>query len=189
MKPFRSQSSLIFPALLVFLMILMAGCAGKRMEVKSYEKQNFLHFSQLREWDETKSLNDHVIYVNEGDAIPLALAMDTDFMDFKQDHIDIVAKKKIYFRIKMPDNLTADEIAELNRVDADRISRWSDAERREFFKNFMIYISTDAAHWAPLSSIKSWRKVFGFQQGTISFGIAAGTTEGLEAGLNIKTIK
>ncbi|MFW9845746.1 MAG: hypothetical protein ACFFD6_03275, partial [Candidatus Thorarchaeota archaeon] len=73
---------------------------------KPTEPGNLLHFSELKGWDETRSLNNYVAYVDKGDIIPLAISMDTDFMEFKQNQIELVAKKKLYFRVKMPDNLS-----------------------------------------------------------------------------------
>ena len=50
-------------------------------------------------------------------------------------------------------------------------------------------MSKDARHWAPLYGSRAYREVLGFKEGLISFGILAGTNDGLEANLEIRTVK
>jgi hypothetical protein len=119
----------------------------------------------------------------------LKLSMETDFMAFKQDHIDIVANQKLYFMIKMPDNLSADEMARLNKINARSFSEMSDAQKAAFLKDYMLYVSKDAVHWAPLYGSKAYREVLGFKAGLLSFGMMASTTDGLGASLDIRTVK
>ena len=176
---------------LLFLIAILAltGCSSHNVLVKSYQPEKIVHMRQLMMQDDTKSLGNYAAYVEKGDTIPLALSMDTDFMAFKQGQIDIVAKKRIYFMVKMPDHLAEDELAKIKNIDAQTLSQWSEAERKAFFKKYMLYLSTDAVHWAPLSSVKALREVLGYRAGTVSFGMAASTTNGLGASLNIRTVK
>jgi hypothetical protein len=177
--------------LLIFasMFILLAGCAGRKMLVKSFDQQRLLHYSQLTHLDKAESLNDYAFFINKGETIPLEIAFDSDFAAFKQEKIDIVAKKKLYFLIKMPRDLSPEQLAALNSVDAKTVSQWSDEERREFLKNYMLYLSTDALHWAPLNNRNAMRKVLRYKAGTISLGMKASTTEGLGASLYIHTIE
>lgn len=175
--------------LFLAMTISMAGCAAPGVLTKSFEPSNFMHFSEVKKWDKTKSLNNQVFYVNQGETLPLSLSIDSDFMAVKQDHIDIMAKEKIYFMVKMPNDLSIEELKKLNTIDAQRLSEMDDDQRKAFFKDYMIYVSKDAVRWAPLSSGKAIKKVLGFRSGRISFGMMASTTEGLGASLNLKTIK
>jgi hypothetical protein len=189
MISFNRKNCLAITVLPAILVMALTGCAGNRMAVKHYEEDRILHFSELQEWDETKSLNNYVVYLDKGDTFPLVLTMDTDFIDFKQDRIDIVAKKKIYFRVEMPENLTAEDLSELSQVNAERVSQWSAAEKRAFFKKYMLHVSTDALHWAPLSSVKALREALGYSEGIISCALMAAPTHGLEASFMMKTLK
>ena len=171
------------------LMIILAGCAGNRILTKPYSPEKMIHYSQLKGWDEAKSLNNYIVYINPGETIPLKISMETDFMDFKQDRIDIVVKEKLYFMIKMPENLSAEELSRLKKLTARSFSEMSDAQKAAFFKEYMIYVSKDSVHWAPLYGSKAYREILGFKAGMVSFGIMASTTEGLGAILDIKTVK
>jgi hypothetical protein len=175
--------------IVISTVIILTGCAGNKLITKSFPAEQMLHYSQLKDWDDTKSLNNYVIYINQGETIPLNIAMDTDFMAFKQDQVDIIVKQKLYFMIKMPENLTADELARLNKLNAGNISEMNSKQWAAFVENYMLYVSKDAMHWAPLYGSKAYREVLGFQSGSFSLGFMASTTGGLEADLKVKTVK
>jgi len=189
MKKINLKKYFIPAGLFLIAAITLSGCAGQKILTKPFESQRMIHFSQLKNWDETKSLNNYVIYLNEGDTFPLALSMDTDFMAFKQDHIDIVAKQKLYFMIEMPENLSTQELAKLYKLDAQNFSEMSADQKKALLKDFRLYLSKDALHWAPLYSPKAVKEVLGFKTGMVSAGMMASTTDGLGASLNLKTIK
>lgn len=175
--------------LFLAMTVSMAGCAAPGVLTKPSDPSRIMHFGEIKKWDETKSLNNQVFYVDQGENLPLSISIDSDFMAVKQDHIDIVAKEKIYFMVKMPSDLSMDELKKLNTIDVQRLSEMDDNQRKAFFKDYMIYVSKDAVHWAPLSSGKAIKKVLGFSSGRLSFGMMASTTEGLGASLNLKTVK
>lgn len=169
--------------------LILVGCSGQKVLTAPSDPEKTFHFKNLKGWEKTDSLNNYVVYVNKGDTVPLAISMDTDFLDFKQNQIEMVAKRKLYFRIKMPDNLSKEEIAKLNKITAEGVSKWSADQQKAFLEKYMLYISTDAIHWAPLNSKQALKKILGFKMGALSAGMKASTTDGLGASLNIKTIK
>jgi hypothetical protein len=189
MKKISWKKIFILTGLVFTAAIALSGCAGHKVLTKPFESQKMIHFSQIKNWDETKSLNNYVIYLNEGDSFPLALSIDTDFMAFKQDHIDIVAKQKLYFMIEMPENLSTEELAKLYKLDAQSFFEMSADQKKAFFKNYKLYLSKDALHWAPLYSPKAVKEVLGFKTGMVSAGIMASTTDGLGASLILKLVK
>jgi hypothetical protein len=168
---------------------MLSGCAGSGMLVQPHNPEKILHYSKLSDIDESRNLNNFVIYINEGESIPLKINMDTEFMEFKEDHVNIVAKQKLYFMIQMPENLSETELQTLNKFEAGDFTDMSQSERRQFLNDYMLYISRDAIHWAPLYGGRAYREVLGFKEGTISLGIMASATDGLGASLGIKTIK
>lgn len=185
----RCKCFIVRTGMLLIAAIILSGCAGHRILTKPFEPQRIMHFSQLKNWDETKSLNNYVIYLNKGDTFPLALSMDTDFMAIKQDRIDIVAKEKLYFMIEMPENLSTEELAKIYKLDAQRLSDMSADQKKALFKDFRLYLSKDALHWAPLYNPKAVKEVLGFKTGMFSLGVMASTTDGLGASFNLKTVK
>jgi hypothetical protein len=175
--------------LFLAMTISMGGCAASGVLTKSSDPNSMMHFSEVKKWDETKSLNNQVFYVNQGETLPLSISIDSDFMAVKQDHIDIVAKEKIFFMVKMPNNLSMEELKRLNAIDAQSLSEMDADQRRAFFKNYMIFVSKDAVHWAPLNNGKALKKVLDFSSGRVSFGMMASTTRGVGASLELKTVK
>jgi hypothetical protein len=123
------------------------------------------------------------------DFIPLAIFMDTDFIEFKQNQIELVAKKKLYYRVKMPDNLSKEELAKLNKITAQGVSEWNSDQKKAFFKNYILYVSIDAIHWAPLYGKNALNEILGYKMGKASFGTKVSTIDGMGAVLDIKTLK
>lgn len=171
------------------LTLTFMGCAGNKVQVKPYSAEDTIHYKQLNSYDVGRNLNNYVFYVNKGESIPLKLSMETDFMAFKQDQIDIVAKEKLYFMIEMPEDLSAEELEKINKLDARSFSKMSKKQRSDFLDEYMIYISKDSIHWAPLFGSRAYRKVLGYKAGLLSFAILANTAEGLGASLDIRTVK
>lgn len=167
----------------------MAGCAAPGVLTKPSDPGGFMHFTEVKKWDEMKNMNNQVFYVNQGETLPLSLSVDSDFMAVKQDHIDIVAKEKLYFMVKMPSDLSIDELKRLNTMDARGLNEMDDAQRKAFLKDYMIYLSKDAVHWAPLRNGKALKKVLGFSSGRLGFGMMFSTTKGVGASLALKTVK
>jgi hypothetical protein len=171
---------------LFFAMIAaMTGCAAPGVMTKSFEPDSFMHFTEVKKWDETKNMNNQVFYVNQGETLPLSLSIDSDFMAVKQDHIDLVAKEKLYFLVKMPRDISIAELKRLNTMDAQKLNEMDTAQR----KAYMIYVSRNGAQWAPLNNGKALKKVLGFGSGRLGFGMLFSTTKGVGASLNLKTAK
>lgn len=189
MKTSKWKNCCIQTWIVLSIVITLTSCAGNRLLTKPSSSDKIIHYSQLKSWDETRNLNNYVVYVNKGETIPLKISMETDFMDFKQDQIDIVAKQKLYFMIKMPENLSTEELAKLNKLNARSFSEMSNKQRAEFLKDYMLYVSKDAIHWAPLYGSKAYREVLDFKAGLLSLAIMANTTDGLGVSLDIRTVK
>jgi hypothetical protein len=189
MKTFKHKSCGILAILMINATITLNACSAHKVLTKPTEPGNVHHFTELKGWDETKSLNNYVAYVDKGDIIPLAIFMDTDFMEFKQNQIELVAKKKLYFRVKMPDNLSKEVLAKLNKTTAHGVSEWSSDQKKAFLKNYILYVSIDAIHWAPLYGKNALKEVLGYKMGKVSFGMKVSTIDGMGAVLNIKTVK
>jgi hypothetical protein len=189
MKTSKLRIHRMLAGMVLSAVLAVAGCAGHTVLVKPASAEKMIHYSELKGWDEAVNLNGYVIYVNEGDTIPLKISMQSDFMAFKQDRVDLVAKQKLYFMIKMPQELTAEKLARLNQMDFEHLSKMSRKQMSAFLKEYMLYVSKDARHWAPLYGSRAYRKVLGFKEGLIHFAVMAGTNDGLEANLGIETIK
>ncbi len=163
--------------------------AADSVQMKPYSAGEMIHYSQLKNGNKAGNLNNCIFYVDKGETIPLKLSMETDFAELKQDRIDIVARQKLYFRVEMDENLPADQLANLKKLNARILSEMSSAQRAELMKHYTIYVSKDAIHWAPLEGKEAVKQVLGFKGGLLSFVIVANTSEGLEASLDVRTTK
>lgn len=189
MKKSNRRTHILLAGIYLTAAVAISGCAGPGVLTKPSEPQKMIHASELQHWDESRSLNNFIIYLNKGDSFPLKISMDTDFMAFKQDQVEIVAKQKLYFMIEMPENLSPEELARLKKMDTQSFSEMSAEQKKEFFKKYKLYLSKDALHWAPLNRPKTLRQVMGYKYGTLSLGMMASTTEGLGASLILRTVK
>jgi hypothetical protein len=177
--------------LTILIMILsIAGCAGTNVISKEFRPENTIHYSRLDKLESTPAaLNSHAVYLDKGDRFPLELSLDTDIIGIADRKIDVVAKQKLFFMLKMPENLSKEELAELENLSKEKISEMSESDRRKLFASFMLYISRDASEWAPVSDIKAIKKVFGSKGGTISFGMGMSKKEGIWSYLGVKEVK
>jgi hypothetical protein len=175
--------------LFVLLGLTMNGCAAHQVMTKSFEPRRIIHYSELKNWDESKTLNNYVVYVNPGETIPMTISLDTDFMAFKQKRIDLVVKQKLYFLIEMKADLTAAELAKLKNINPQSFAEMSPREKKAFFENYKIYISRDAHKWASLYDNRACREVLGFKSGRFSLGMFISTTHGLGTTMTVKTVK
>lgn len=183
------KNRLVLLCCFVVVICILSSCGGRGVIVKHPNPDKMMHFSELAAVGENQNLNNYVLYVNEGDSIPLKISMDTEFMAFKEDKIHFLAKQKLYFMIKMPESLTEEEIQRLNSLKAENFAEMSKAERNALFEKYMLYISKDAKEWAPLYGSRAYREVLGFSKGTVSLGLMAGKENGLGGSLEVQTIK
>ncbi len=189
MKSIKCGQVCIHVAAFALFVLSFTGCAGNGVYMKAYSPETTAHYSRLRSYPEPGNLKDCVFYVNEGETIPVKLSMETDFMAFKEEQIEIVAKQKLYFLVRMAENLSSDELSRLNKLDARSFSKMSKEEKADFLRNYTLYISRDARRWAPLSGSRAYKEVLGFKTGQLSFTILATAPDGLGASLDIRTVE
>ena len=171
---------------ILILILAISGCAGTNIISKTFKPENIVHYSQLDKLESIPELNNHAVYLNKGDAFPLELSLDTNIVGIKEQKIDVAAKQKLFFMLKMPENLSKEELAELESLNKEKLSEMSESDKRKLFENFMLYISKDAVAWAPVYDIKSVKKLFGSKGGAISFGMGMSSKEGIWSRLSVR---
>jgi hypothetical protein len=171
------------------LFLLIAGCAETNIISKEFRPENTIHYSQLDKLGGISALNSYAVYLDKGDKFPLELSFDTDIIGIADKKIDVEAKQKLYFMLKMPENLSKKELAELENLSKEKISEMSESDKKKFFANYMLYISRDATEWAPVSDIKAIKKVFGIKGGTISFGVGISEKESIRSYLDVREVR
>jgi len=174
---------------ILILVLVIAGCAGTNIIKKEFRPENTLHYSRLDKLESIPALYTYAIYLDKGDRFPLELSLDTDIIEIADRKIDIVAKQKLFFMLRIPEKLSKEELSGLENLSKDKISEMSETEKRTFFEYFMLYISKNATEWAPVSDIKAVKKLFGSKGGTISFGMGMSKKDGIWSYLNVKEVK
>jgi hypothetical protein len=172
--------------LLLLLLMMMSACVGNNIIVKKYEPALVIHYSDLQKLENVSDLKKYAGYIDKGETLPLELKIENDMVGIKQKIIDIEIKRRIYFMMKLPENPTKEELEKLAKLD---FASMSEAEMKNFFKRYMLYLSIDAEHWAPLYDGRALKHVLGIKKGTFSLGIGADKDKGIKSIFTLKTEK
>jgi len=175
-------------AILLLLFLIPAGCGGNGGVVKKFDPAHVVHVSELQKLGDLAEFRNYAGYLDKGDTFPLKLDIDFDLGSVRQNSVDIVMNRKVYFMIEMPENPTREDLEILNNLESALISM-SDAERMKFFERYMLYLSSDAWRWAPLYDGKALKEVMGLKGGSFALGFGMDPKEGLKSVLTIKTVK
>jgi hypothetical protein len=180
---------------LILLLVLTTGCSGNGIVVREYDAAHLLHLSEPRELKDFSDLKKYAGYLEKGDTVPLRINLDTDLIGISQKSIDFVIKQKLFFMVKTPDAPSKEEFELLKKMTAHSID---DSEQDklmeelltpEFFKRYMLYVSKDAVHWAPICDGEAIKQVLEVKGGSFSFGFGVDHKAGVRSVLTIKTQK
>jgi hypothetical protein len=159
--------------IVLMMMAIIVGCAKPSIIVQEFKTEQIIHYSQMKD---VENLSDYVVYLNKGDKIPVKMTLDSEILDLSNEEIKLVLKKKVYFRLSMPEG-----------INTEKKMAMSEAEKQKFLKTIMIYLSADAIKWAPYTDIKAVEQLFGIKGGSVSFGMGITKEDGLRIFLNAKT--
>lgn len=162
-------------------LIALAGCAGPQVMRQTYPPEQILHLNQFRNLKDADAITRHVAYLDEGEIIPLKIKIESDLIGVYQDQVDLILKKKTYFRVTLPPNMSRQDLEKILTLDQERLANLSQNEKKALFKGIMLYISPDASRWAPLDNKKAIKEVFGLGGGEMSLGLAISETDGIWA--------
>jgi len=170
--------------ILLFLFVFAAGCGGNNIVVKKFEPSHIRHVRELEKLDNIAELKDYAGYLDKGDTFPLTLDIDNNILGVNQKSIDVLIKQRLYFMMKLPENPTKEELAKLEKLDFTNMSK---SELEYFFSRYMLYVGTDAVHWAPMYDGRALKQVLGIKGGTFSLGFGMDKKEGVKSVLTVKT--
>ena len=152
---------------------IIIGCANQRIIYQEYKPDQIIHCSQMKN---IENLSNYAIYLDKGDKIPVMMSLDSELLDIADTKVDLILKQKVYFRLKMPEGLNANNKSAMNKE-----------EKQMFLENIKIYLSSDAKRWVPYTDINAVKKAFGINGGSISFGMGITKENGITTFLNVKT--
>ena len=174
---------------IVISLFALVGCAKPQILEKHFSPEQILPLSQYRNLKNAAAINRHVAYLKKGDRIPLKLEIHSDLVGLAQDQIDLVAKRKLFFRIALPETISKNDLDKILSLNQGRLSTMTANERETLFKGVMLYISPDGSMWAPLNDMRALKKIFGIEAGTLSFGVAMSESEGVWASFVLTLIR
>jgi hypothetical protein len=172
--------------LLLLLVVVIAGCGGNGIVVRKYESSHVRHYSDMQKLDNVAELNNYAGYMDKGDSFPLELNIDNDIVGVKQKSIDLEIKQRLYFMVKVPKDPTKEELERVAKLD---FTSMSSSEQQNFFRRYMLFLSMDAEHWAPLYDGRALKKVLEIRKGSFSFGVGMDKDKGVKSVLTVKTEK
>ncbi len=172
--------------LLLLLLVLMTGCGGNSIVVKKFDPAFVLHVPELQKLNNPADIKKYAGYLDKGDTFPLELNFDNDTVGFRQKSIDVEIKQRLYFMMKMPENPTKEELDRLGKLNFEKMS---ESELMDFFSRYMLYVSKDAEHWAPMYDWPALKQVLGIKRGTFSFGVGMEKDKGVKSVFTVKTEK
>jgi len=171
----------------LFFVFVLMGCAQTKVVVKEVSPDQVIHYSQLQKLEKVASLYNTVAYVDKGETIPMEISLESDLVGLKDKKVDFILKERIYFMLRMPENLSNEELSALESLDHEKLSKMSEAEQIRYFRNLML--SRDAIHWAPLANIKAMKEVLEIKGGSIALGFGMNRKEGIWSFLKMKMTK
>ena len=157
----------------LMLLAMIAGFTEPSVIFQEFKSEQIIHYSQMKN---VENISDYVVYLNEGDKIPLKMTLDSELLDIAHEEINLVLKQKVYFRYRLPEG-----------INAENESALSEEDQQTLLKNVRIFLSSDAKNWTPYTDIKAVEQVFGLEGGSISFGMGITKEDGLRIFLNAKT--
>jgi hypothetical protein len=155
------------------LIIMIVGCTKQNIILQDFGPEQIVHYSHIKN---IEKISDYAIYLDKGDTIPVKMTLDSELVDIADWKCDLVLKKKVYFKLKIPEDINAKNKLSMSKN-----------EKRNFLRNIMIYLSADAKRWVPYSDIRAAEKAFGIKGGSISFGMGITKQDGINIFLNAKT--
>lgn len=175
-------------ALLLVLFVSVFGCAQHHAVLKELDQTRVRPLSELKTVNDPRELNNWAGYLDEGESIPLKLSIESEWLGIRQDHVDLVCKKKIYFRLSVREDISKERLQRILDFNTESLAKMTDAERAQLFQDVMLYLSDDAVHWAPFNNAKALKEVFAIKGGQFSAGVGMNETEGAWAALTVKTL-
>ena len=108
---------------IVILVFVFAGCATSSIVVKEFDPEHVIHHRDLQKLESAAALSNYVVYLDKGDTFPLMVSLDTSIVGIADKGIDIVAKRRLFFMLQVPESLSREELAEFEGMDGEKLSK------------------------------------------------------------------
>lgn len=165
--------------MVVIICIVLSACAKPQIVEQKFPPEKTLHMSRISEVTDHANLNRYVFYLNQGETVPLKLQMNCSLIDFDKPQVNLVLKKKIFFRIDMAENTSKADLEKILKMTPEKMANLKPSEMKVLLGKVKIYISRDGITWAFLMDKDGVKQVLGLERGEFSLGMALSDTEGM----------
>jgi hypothetical protein len=178
---------------IICLLPFLTSCDSGKIITKIFPPEKSLHYSAipfLTDKIPRTEISSYAFFFNPNDKLPVKLVVKSDLLAVAQDHIDIVAKEKLFFFLQVPPDITEKQWQTLKALNAETMTDMKREDVHDLLAaGLMLYVSRDGEHWAPVNGGKAMKEVLGYQEGQISFGMGADKDEGLTASLVVQFLR
>lgn len=164
---------------ILLIVIGLMGCAKPQIIEKQFAPDKIIHMSKSHLLKDAANLDQFVFYLNEGDTLPLKLKAKSDLIGFSQEQVDVVIKKKIFFRMEKGEDVTQADLEKIFAMTPDQITEMTPKQMEDLTKKIQLFISLNGTSWATLTDSKTVKEILGIERGEFSFGMAISGDEGL----------
>jgi F0F1-type ATP synthase epsilon subunit len=174
---------------LLIMIPLVVGCAGTNVISREFRPEDTIHYSQLDKLAGIQDLKKHAVYLEEGDRFLLKLAVDTGIIGIADSEVDVEARQKLFFMLRIADDISEEQRFELEKLTPEKLAAMRESDKRKLLSSLMLYVSRDARQWAPVNDIRAVKQVFGSKGGTVSFGMGMSMEQGIWSYLGVREVK
>lgn len=168
---------------LCMLVAAMTGCA--RPATPPPEPARILPLESYRQLQRVEDIAASVGFLEAGTQIPVRLQVDSPWLGLEEQQIQLLLKRRIYFRVVLPGDYTQEQLDSLRqKLEGDH----QEAELGGLLRGVMLLLGRDPGHLAPLTDGTALKEAFDIRDGLMSAGLGLNTTEGLSLTLSLKTL-
>lgn len=159
----------LLPIILIF--VLITGCARLSSRIQQdFDEAHTIHLSKFNEFG--GNISEYAVFLDKGDILPVVLSIDNEFASAREEKINLVIKRRIYFWIDIPQG----------------IESMNEKQRQQAIKKVRGMLSSDAKTWASTSGgIEGLKDILGIKKGSISIGASITKENGIGIDVNIST--
>ncbi len=166
--------------LVIFLIFFgLFGCASPQIVEQHFEQEKILHMSCAHEVKDSNTISNYVFYLNQGDTVPIKLQIKSNLIDFVENQVDLVLKKKLYFRLEIAENTSREDLEKILTITPEQMSEADPREFRDLLEKFRLFVSGNGTSWALLTDKKGVKQILGLKGGELSLGMGLNRGEGM----------
>lgn len=178
---------MIRATVIVAFLFSLLGCAQHHLVRESFSQDRIYPLNEFNALKEPADIFGSVAYLQPGDKIPFKVSLESDWFGIERGKVELVAKRKIYFRITLPKDISRERMQKLANLSDQELLAMNQPQIAALFNGVMLYLSKDAVNWAPINDKKALKEAFDIKGGTLTAGMGMNEAEGPWLALRVTT--